>query len=191
VKVNGNDVPVVYASQRRVDFVCPAADAGTVLSISAEAKAGAANPVTTTMQETTPGLFSLDGSGSGQAWAYLAGTSVTATSRDYQGLGQPAQPGDAITIRATGIGSPEGPPPIVLFGDFQARLISVQPLPGVVGVFEITIETPPGSQEGDDIPLMLVTSRPAGPLGSIGRAIQSNYRVRSNQVTVATELGHD
>ena len=55
--------------------------------------------------------------------------------------------------------------------------ISVRPLAGVAGVFEITIETPPGIQEGDAIPLMLVISRPAGPLASIGRAIQSNDRV--------------
>jgi uncharacterized protein (TIGR03437 family) len=188
VRVNGQDAPVVYAWQRRIDFLCPALDPGTILNISAETGGATAGPISTTMQAVGPGVFSVDGSGTGQGLIYLAGTSMLATSRDYQGLGQPAEPGDTITIRATGIGSPEGAPPTVMIGAFQAYVDSVRAMPGVAGVWEITVEVPLGIQAGDAVPVVLIPE----PSHSPGRGAPAHYRnrdnrTRSNQITLAIE----
>jgi uncharacterized protein (TIGR03437 family) len=188
VRVNSQDVPVVYASQRRIDFVCPAVDPGTILNIFAETSGGTAGPMTTTMQAIGPGVFSVDGSGTGQGLVYLAGTTLIATSRDYRALGQPAEPGDAITIRATGIGSPEGAPPTVMIGAFQAYVESVRAIPGVAGVWEITVEVPLGIEEGDAVPVVVIPE-PAHPPGRGAPAHyrNSDHRIRSNQITLAIE----
>jgi uncharacterized protein (TIGR03437 family) len=190
VKVNGNDAPVVYASRRRIDFVCPVVDPGTSLIISAETNAGTADPMTTTMQAIGPGVFSLDGSGTGQGLVYLAGTSLIATSRDYRALGQPTEPGDAITIRATGIGSPERTLLTVMIGTFQAYVNSVRAMPGVAGVSEITVEVPLGIQEGDAVPLAVILTPVHSPRSGAPPHYRNIYRVRSNQVTVAIEPAH-
>jgi uncharacterized protein (TIGR03437 family) len=188
VRVNGQDAPVVYVSQRHMDFVCPAVGPGTILNISAETSGGTVGPMTTTMQSIGPGVFSVDGSGTGQGLIYLAGTSMIATSRDYRGLGQPAEPGDTITIRATGIGSPEGAPPTVIIGTFQAYVDSVRAMPGVAGVLEITVDVPLGIQEGDAVPVVVIPE-PAHPPGRGAPAHDRNSdrRIRSNQITLAIE----
>jgi uncharacterized protein (TIGR03437 family) len=188
VRVNGQDAPVVYASQRRIDFVCPAVDPGTILNISAETAVGTAGPITTTMQAMGPGVFSVDGSGTGQGLIYLAGTSTIATSRDYRGLGQPAEPGDTITIRATGIGSPEGAPPTVTIGTYQAYVHSVRAMPGVAGVWEIAVEVPLGIEEGDAVPVVVIPEPAHSPArGAPAHYSNSDHPMRSNRITLAIE----
>jgi uncharacterized protein (TIGR03437 family) len=189
VRVNGEYVSVVYASPTRVDFVCPDTAPGTRLTIAAEDEAGIADPVSTTMYQTTPGLYSIDGTGSGQGLITLAGTSVLAASRDYRALGQPAEPGDSITIRTTGITALDGALPMVSIGDVYAHVQSVQAVPGMAGVYEITAEVPSGIQDGDAVPVAVLLPLDRlhlrrGPLdaGNIRR-----FGVRSNQTTIAVE----
>lgn len=188
VKVNGAYVPVVYASPTRVDFVCPVTDPGTPLIVSAENNAGIADPMSTVMHRTAPGLYSMDGAGGGQGSITLAGTSLLATSRDYRALGQPAEPGDSIAIRATGIGAAVGAVTVKI-GDFYALVQSVQAVPGAAGVYEITAEAPWGIPEGDAIPV--VVSLPLDHSLSPGGPLQaSDARSRgllSNQTTIAVE----
>jgi uncharacterized protein (TIGR03437 family) len=159
-----------------------------MLNISAETSGGTAGPITTTMQAIGPGVFSVDGSGTGQGLIYLAGTSTIAASRDYQGLGQPAEPGDTITIRATGIGSPEGAPPTVTIGTFPAHVDSVRAMPGVAGVWEVTVEVPLGIEEGDAVPVVIIAepARPPGR-GAPAHYRNSDRRIRSNRITLAIE----
>lgn len=190
VRINGNDAPVVYVSRKRIEFVCPALDPGTSLVISAETVNGTADPITATMQAIGPGVFSLDGSGKGQGLIYLAGTSLIATSRDYRALGQPAEPGDTITIRATGIGSPDGTPPTVMLGTFQAQVDSVRAIPGVAGVLEITVQVPQGIQEGGAVPVVVMCNTGHSPFRRAPIYYRNDHGVRSNQITVAIEPAH-
>jgi len=155
VRVNGGYVSVVYASASRVDFVCPGSDPGTLLTVAVENAAGTADPVSTNMYRTAPGLYSADGAEIGQGQITLAGTSLLATSRDYLALGQPAEAGDSITIRATGMASLDGALPIVKIGDFYAQARSMAAVPGVAGVYEITVQVPLGIPEGDAIPVVV------------------------------------
>jgi uncharacterized protein (TIGR03437 family) len=189
VKVNGEDVSLIYASATMVDFVCPETDPGTPLLVSAENGAGIADPVSTTMYQTAPGLYSVDGTGTGQGLITLAGTSLLATSRTYLGLGQPAEPGDSITIQATGIAALNGALPMVKIGGAFAQVQSVQAVPEVAGVYYITAEVPLGTPEGDAVPVVVVlppdaSLLPRGPLQTRGNR---GLQIDSNQTTIAVE----
>jgi uncharacterized protein (TIGR03437 family) len=180
VKVNGEYVPVVYASARRVDFVCPEREPGTVLQVSVENGAGKADSASTTMYAMAPGLYSVDGTGTGQGSVTLAGTTVVAAGRDYLGLGRPAEPGEWITIRATGIAGLTGALPTVKIGDGYAQVESVQAAPGTAGVYLITVEAPLGTQDGDAVPVVVILP-PDEAAGVHGAGRQSNA------ITIAVE----
>ncbi|MBZ5723498.1 MAG: putative Ig domain-containing protein [Acidobacteriia bacterium] len=188
VKVNGEYVPVVYASAARVDFVCPGSAPGTPLVVSAEGNAGIADAVSTTMHRTAPGLYSVDGSGTGQGLITLAGTTLLAASRDYRALGQPAEPGDRIVIRATGIPALDGAA-VVTIGGIHAQVESVQAEPGVAGVYEITAEVPLGIQEGDAIPVVVSVPSDQPLMRRAAPAARDIHRfgLPSNPITIAVE----
>ena len=182
VKINQEYAPVVSASWNKVTFVCPAAEPERILNVVVETEAGASEPLTGSSAAMAPGLFMVD-DGAGQGLAYLSGTSLLATSRDYRGLGQPAQPGDSITLQATGFG--EGSSPIVTIGDLVARVESVERVPGVAGVVEITVTVPAGVAEDGQVPVVVTL-----PL-SEGDSAGSSDRLRSNAVTIAIEPATD
>ena len=51
VMINGDYVPILYASPLQVNFLCPAIGAGTPLRISIESEDGATEPLSTVMQD--------------------------------------------------------------------------------------------------------------------------------------------
>ncbi len=192
VKVNGEYVSVVGASATRVDFVCPRTDPGTVLTVFAETGAGIAGPVSTTMYPTSPGLYSLDGAGTGQGLVTLAGTSLLAEARDYLGLGRPAEPGDSITIRATGIGTGDAALPIVTIGDIYAEVLSVQAAAGVIGVYEITAKVPFGVQESNTVSVGVMMPPDPSLFTHSTRSMAGVTAAggQSNRITIAVEQPH-
>jgi uncharacterized protein (TIGR03437 family) len=184
VTVNGGAASVVYASPQRVDFVCPALEPGSIV-VSVENQAGAAEPAATVMAAVAPALLTLDGSGAGQGLVYFAGSTEMVASRDYLALGEPAQAGDAIALRATGIGSVSDAPPGVMVGGMPAQVTSVTEVPGMAGVVEIIALVPAGVAEGPDVPVYILVRRPEAPAGVRGE--RENLRLRSNWVTIAVE----
>jgi len=141
------------------------------------------------MYQTAPGLYSVDGSGTGQGVIMLAGTTRLAASRDYMALGQPAVPGGSITIRATGIGALNGALPLVMIGDVNAQVKSVQAVTGVAGVYEITAEVPLSTQVGDAVPVVVVLPNDESlqRLGPRQAAGARGFGRQSNQTTIAVE----
>ncbi|HSU67499.1 MAG TPA: putative Ig domain-containing protein [Tepidisphaeraceae bacterium] len=188
VKVNGAYANVVAVSPERVDFVCPALASGTALNISVESNTETSDSVTAAMAEMAPGLFSADATGGGQGIVYLTNTSLLATSRDYRALGQPAQPGDSLSIRATGVGR-DSLSPIVTVGGLVATVDSVQPVAGLPGVVDITITVPPGVQPGDSVPVAASLQRAGSTTPGSAGHVNTKTRVHSNVVTVAIENG--
>src|SRR6202008_1545619 len=116
-----------------------------------------------------------DGSGSGQAAALFTGSSDVATVRDYRIAGQPAQPGDHLSIRVTGLASPDSPAaiqPIVRLGGVSAAVDSVKAIPGLSGVYEVQLTVPAAAPFGDAIPVLMQLLQPDGKL------------IESNQPTI-------
>ena len=156
VNINGSYVPVVYASQTRIDFLCPASASGTALNITVENASGTSAAVQTVMNPVAVGLYSLDGSGNNQGLVTLSGTSLVAMSRNYLTTGQPAEPGDAIAIQATGIDLSSWKSLMLKIGSLIAQITGVTEVPGTPGVYQITATVPYGIGEGDSIPVSLV-----------------------------------
>jgi len=175
VTVNGNPAPVVYAAPDRIDFLCPDAIAGGQLEISAQSDGTPANLLRAN-QQATLGLFAADASGQGQGMITLAGTSLLATPRSYLNQGQPAEPGDAISLLATGIGLATSPSLVkVSIGSTSTTATQVQAVPGSAGVYQITVTVPSGVVPGNTIPV------------SVEIADGSGTPLRSNTVTIAIE----
>jgi uncharacterized protein (TIGR03437 family) len=155
VYVNGTPAPVLYADSTRVNFLCPQIGAGTVLEAVVETEAGRSEPV---MQQLTPGIFSLDGSGHGQGLVSLYGTTDVATVRDFRNAGQPSQPGDYLSIRATGLGAMDdlfAGKLMVKIGGIPVQADGVDKVSGFAGVFDIRVKLPEGVPTGSDVPLTL------------------------------------
>ena len=110
VEVEGKPVPILYASPSRIDILCP--EAGPASSFETVVRtAGLVSPsIQTAQNAVAPGIFTVDGSGSGQGLVSLDsesldGESKLAMVRNYLSAAQPARPGDRIAILATGIGA--------------------------------------------------------------------------------------
>ena len=171
VYVNDAAVPVLSATATRVDFQCPRDAPGTPLSVWLENAAGRTPPLTTTLRNAAPGIFTLNGSAQG---LILLDDSTLAAVRSFLAPGQPAQPGDEISIRATGL-SPDDEITVKL-GDVDALAASVQPLDNLPGVYDIRVEVPSGVQAGDAVTVRLRTADGAGEWSE------------SNPATMAVEL---
>ena len=176
VEVNGDPVGMLYASQTRVDFLCPNLPISTQLQVSLKTDAGAAAPVSTIMVDTALGIFTWDGSGHGQAAITYADGTNLATVRNYQAPGQPAQAGDHLVIRVTGIPAGDSAVrPLVRIGDTYAVVEFVRPAAGAAGVSEIGIALPTTPQLGDAVPVRI-------------QLPQANGRpAESNEATIAIE----
>jgi len=105
VNVNGQYAPLVYASRERVDLVCPARPRNHARDFRGEHR-GNRRSGDGNMADSAPGCsLSTAAEATGMStWPAPLHSLQAATTA----LGQPAASGDAITVRATGIGSPDG-----------------------------------------------------------------------------------
>ena len=176
VRINGQSVPVLYSSATRVDFLCPNLDAGTQLSVVVETPGGITKPLTATMNEASPTILSMGGSGQNQGPLSFVETQDLVIARDFRMSGHPAQAGDEVLILATGLGAAGGTSSVALFvkiGEAYAAIESVQPVPGHEGLYSIKVRIPVVGF-GDAVPVQL-------------EALTSNGQLSSNVVTAAIE----
>jgi hypothetical protein len=174
VLVNGVDATVVRASNRQIDFVCPALAPGASMAISVIAGRETSNELQTVMQESAPGLLTIDGSGSGQG--LVAHARGLATLPRFGQEGMPAIAGEAITLLATGINCNEissGLKPLLYLGhDLQSvTLLRPSAYPGVCEVHSVI----PQGVSGNEVALVLQLVREDGST------------VKSNAILIAIE----
>jgi len=125
---------VLYASSTELSVLCPNLSPGAGLQIAVETESGVSQPVTTSMQEATPMLLTLEESTQGQALIAISGTGQLAMVRNFKVNAQPAQPNDPISVWATGLGAPQDTGSlqiIVKVGDISVTADSVQISGGV------------------------------------------------------------
>jgi uncharacterized protein (TIGR03437 family) len=101
--VNGRAVPIIRASATELNFLCPAGTSGSTLEVLVQTEHGTALPMQTTLQAAAPGIFSVDGSGSGQGAAVSCELRRLAMVRTYRFDAQPATAGDHGVVYATGL----------------------------------------------------------------------------------------
>jgi uncharacterized protein (TIGR03437 family) len=164
VKVNGVYTGVLRATPDRVDFLCPNLLAGTPLQIVVETDAGVSSPMDTTMEETAPGLVTIDGSGTGPALALHTGSIELVALPDFRLSGRPALPGDSLTVLATGIGCDNNytsRQPLLKLGSDQARITGIAPSNQIAGACEIQFVVLSG-MFGDAVPFTIEVLRSDG-----------------------------
>ncbi|HTS65537.1 MAG TPA: hypothetical protein VMH28_26125, partial [Candidatus Acidoferrales bacterium] len=173
---NGQYVPVLFASEDRVSFLCPSQDPGAELEAVVESVAGTTDPVKATMQAASPVIFSLDGSGHNQGVISFTETADLAMARNFLVPAHPAQPGDEILIWGTGFGSGSPADAVsVKLGHALAQVESLRPVPGRAGTYVIRARVPLNTEFGDAVGLQVQIATPDG------------RRFTSNQVTLAVE----
>jgi len=173
VSFDGKYAPIVYASPSEVIVVCPNVASANV---TVEAASGRSAPVHIQVQGTAPGIFTMDGSGTGQASASIEGGVLIAAPRNYLYAAEPAQPGDHLTIPVTGLNPNTSFMTSAQIGDLYVPVDWVRPVAGWAGVMEVGVTLPAAVRTGDAVSLVLQQ------LGQDGRTM-----VLSKPVSIAIE----
>jgi len=153
---------VGYVSPTQVNFLLPSDLSGGTVQVQVRNSAGISARVPITVQANAPQLLTLDGK-------YVAGSHADGSILGKAGLlpsvpTTPAAPGETIILYATGCG-PTNPAlipgqvptqaaglvtlPQVTIGGTGATVLSAGVLPGTAGVYQISVQVPPTSANGD------------------------------------------
>jgi uncharacterized protein (TIGR03437 family) len=178
VQIDGQAAPLVYISQNELTVQVPyeaALGANKTVAIT-----NGTNSASTTIQDTAPGIFTADGSGTGQAAALnlAAGTGVFTLNSSTT----PAKIGDTLILYLTGEGNYNAQPisgttntgyivqssvnplpqlnplPTVSIGgvDASAGVTFAGPIVGsMLGLLEIEVTVPAGSATGAAVPVVV------------------------------------
>ena len=158
VLVNGAYAPILSASAGQVEFLCPALPAGTPLDIAVETPSGQSGALQTTMEETAPAIFTVDGSPQGHALAIRANSDELAALPSFRYRARPALSGELVSVWATGIECAASPRLRLNLGGQSVAADSMQPLPQMAGVCEIAFRVP-ADVIGDSVSLSLEVTR--------------------------------
>ncbi len=180
VLVNGGSVPLFFASPDQINFQVPENISGASAEVVVVSNGVFGLPATVSLEEETPGIFSITGSGSGQG-------AVLNENSTLNSANNPAPNGSIIMIYAAGLGTVEPAvpaghaagteplsrtqkTPLVLIGGVPAEISYSGLAPGLVGVYQVNARIPMEVSGGNSVPLQL----------QIGTA-------ESNVVTIAVE----
>lgn len=172
VQANGANLPVFYASENQVNFQCPELAEGATMSLVVQSETGASTPLSTTSQFATPGIYTLNASGTGQGAILIAGTSDLAMPATKGLPSQPAPQGSSISIYATGLGAtnikvpagepaPSDPlaevtaPVVVMINGDKVDAGSAVLMPGYSGLYVVTATIPATAPIGNSISVQL------------------------------------
>jgi uncharacterized protein (TIGR03437 family) len=166
VLFDGIPGPIVYAGANQVSAIVPYEITSATPQVRVEYQGVLSDSITIASALSTPGIFSVDGSGSGQAVAVNADGTLNSSDN-------PAAPGSVISLYATGGGatSPTGtdgavvsadnlPVPILgataRIGDRDAGVLYAGGGPGIVqGILQVNIRIPDQAPAGLSVPLVL------------------------------------
>ena len=166
---NGQEAPVLYSSNDRVDFLCPALEPGTQLAVTVETGSGTSSPWTSIMRGIAPRILAVS----------HAVSDDTVTDRDFTESGHPAQPGDEVVLWVTGLdrASATSARLGVYADEMNAQIESVDAVPERSGVYAIHYQVPAGTSFGA-VPVELRVITPGG------REVRSNAVVERIEPTV-------
>ncbi|HTS64672.1 MAG TPA: hypothetical protein VMH28_21765 [Candidatus Acidoferrales bacterium] len=166
VLFDGIPAPMVWASAGQVNAIVPFGVSAQTTQVQVQFQGQTSDMFSVPVAPTAPGVFSIDGSGTGQA---IALNQDGTTNSDAQ----PAAAGSVLTFYATGVGelSPAGvdgvvvtadnlPVPVspvsVQIGGVDAPVLYSGGAPGIVeGVIQVNVRVPKGAVPGPAVPLVL------------------------------------
>jgi uncharacterized protein (TIGR03437 family) len=196
VTVNGVPVPLVLASNSRINFQCPQLSPDSPLEIRVKAEDDVETaPLQTVMQAATPSLFTWDATGRGLV--IIAPTQEIAAATTDGIPSRPARRGEYLTIYASGLGEalngvPVGTPApldrlVLLSNKIKVVVggIEIDPAfaglaPGTAGLFQVNAQLPPEVPAGPTVPLYIKIILPDGTV------VMSNADAVTLAITDAT-----
>jgi uncharacterized protein (TIGR03437 family) len=132
VRLDGAYASLLYVSPEQINFECPDQEPGQPVTLTVESGARTSEPVTTTWQAATPGIFTIDGSGAGPGAILIANTDKFAVRADATVPAEPARAGEYASIYLTGLGrlrtDAVGGEVQVWIGGLPARSLTPAPL---------------------------------------------------------------
>ena len=161
VLINNVPAPISYVSSSQVAVIVPFEITGSVAAIQIIYNGRASNVVTEFVNQTTPGVFTQDESGSGYAAARHKDGSLVTPDR-------PAQAGETVAVYVAGlgtvlpaipggVGAPSRPPSSTTntitadLGGIAANVAFAGLAPGFVGLYQVNIQIPSGLTAGDNL----------------------------------------
>ena len=166
VYVNGVAAPVLYASANQVAAVMPFGIAGSLAQLYVQYQNVTSAPFNLSVASQIPAIFTLNGSGTGQAAA------INNKDGSINGAARPAKVGDYIQLYITGAGqtSPSGTDGLitsaatplpdgtvkVTIGGLPANVNYAGGAPGAVaGVLQVNAQIPAGVTAGGAVPVVV------------------------------------
>ncbi len=173
VTVNGVPSGILDASETQITFRCPE-NISQKFTLQVSNRFGVSNAAQVVVQDAAPGIFTLDGSGTGQGVVYVNRTSNLAALPDPTFASQTAASGDTLTLLTTGLPDEISATSAarVTIGQIPAEVLGLAGIPQFPGYQMLTIRVPQNAPVGDSVPVQVLSQ---------GRSTQSNT------VTVAIE----
>jgi uncharacterized protein (TIGR03437 family) len=176
VSIGGTPAPILYTSDTQVGVQVPYGLAGSVTSVTVSYQGRISVPYAASLAPASPNLFSVNGTGAGQAAAVNGSGGVNSATN-------PASVGSFVSLFATGVGQtspaavagsiasaapyPQPTLPVsVIVGGLPAPVSYAGAAPGEVnGVTQINVQIPAGVQPGGYVPVVLKAGNAASSGG--------------------------
>ncbi len=158
VTINGRLAPLYFVSANQINAIVPYGTELSYAQIQVKNNNAASNSVTSIVNYTAPGIFSVPAAGIGPAAALHADYSLVSAS-------SPAKIGETILVFLTGLGDvspavPEGQPApsttlskvtntaTVFIAGLEGSVAYAGLAPGLAGLYQINVVVPPGVSSG-------------------------------------------
>lgn len=156
---------LLFVSPKQINALVPVELTSETAQVKVSVSGLETDAVTLKVMPYDPGLFTFDGSPAGPAAALRSDFSAISTTA-------PAQRGSVIMLFGTGFGPvnpsvPSGQPapsstlsqtvqaPVVLFGDRPGRVLFSGLAPGLMGVYQVSVEVPADAPTGDAVSVVV------------------------------------
>ena len=168
VLINNKAAPLHFVSAGQINALVPYSTTGTSATIVVQNSGASSNTVTVPLAATAPGVYSLDGTGSGGGSILHADFGLVTAAR-------PAAPGETVLVYLTGMGAVN--PPVadgtsgsagqlyraaseatVLVGRKQATVAYNGLAPGFPGLYQLNVTLPSFLAASGNLPLAIQTS---------------------------------
>lgn len=160
VLINGKPAPLYFVSPNQISAIVPFGTTTATAQIQVINNGVSSNIVTTFVNQTSPGVFTVPPGGVGQAAALHPDFSLVTTAR-------PAQIGETIAVYLTGLGDvtpavpdgalgPSNPPSLTtnnitaFVGGKMATVTYAGLAPQLAGLYQVNITIPAGVSAGDN-----------------------------------------